>query len=111
MIQFSKIAFWQNVLIFLFQCNHQLDYKDGSLYSVKWYKLDKRGQDMTNFYTYMPNRQNRKQTKHRLQGINVLVSVLAPAELQNKFLEIYFLFENFGSVNSHFLPCENFNFS
>jgi len=56
------------------KCNHQLDYKDGSLYSVKWYKLDKRGQDMTNFYTYMPNRQNRKQTKHRLQGINVLMS-------------------------------------
>ena len=57
------------------QCNYQLDYHDGSLYSVKWYKLHDSGRDMTNFYTYMPNMNIKKQTKHRLEGINVVVNM------------------------------------
>jgi len=77
MVDFSVPDFASYGRRVVLKCNHQLDYKDGSLYSVKWYKLESGGQEMTNFYTYMPNRSNkndRKQTKHRLAGINVLMS-------------------------------------
>jgi len=58
------------------KCEHKLNYNDGSLYSVKWYKVMGGGREMVNFYTFMPGRleRERKQTKHRLQGINVLMS-------------------------------------
>ena len=56
------------------QCQHRLNYNDGVLDSVRWYKV--MGREMVNFYTYKPGglERDRKQTKHRLQGINVLVS-------------------------------------
>jgi len=58
------------------QCRHHLDYKDGSLHSVKWYKLEPGpgGQDqMINFYTYDPSQQKQKQTKHKGTGLKVLM--------------------------------------
>ena len=58
------------------QCQHRLNYNDGVLDSVRWYKVMGSGREMVNFYTYkpVPLQAARKQTKHRLQGINVLVS-------------------------------------
>ena len=58
------------------QCRHRLNYNDGVLDSVRWYKVMGGGREMVNFYTYKPGglERDRKQTKHRLQGINVLVS-------------------------------------
>ena len=62
----------------MFQCRHRLSYNDGVLDSVRWYKVmggGPGGREMVNFYTFMPGQleRERKQTKHRLQGINVLV--------------------------------------
>ena len=46
---------------------------------MNWYKLGAGGRDMVNFYTYLPGKESskRKQTRHRLEGINVVVSSLA----------------------------------
>jgi len=58
----------------ILKCQHRLNYNDGVLDSVRWYKV--MGREMVNFYTYKPGglERDRKQTKHRLQGINVLMS-------------------------------------
>jgi len=59
----------------ILKCRHRLNYNDGVLDSVRWYKV-MGGREMVNFYTYKPGglERDRKQTKHRLQGINVLMS-------------------------------------
>jgi len=60
----------------ILKCEHQLSYSDGNLESVKWYKVINGGRKWVNFYTFMPERaeRERKQTRHRLEGINVLMS-------------------------------------
>ena len=68
-----------------------MDYKDGSLHSVKWYKLEE-GKvrlllklfnniffhvQMVNFYSYVPSKDKQrpmKQTKHKGTGLKVIVS-------------------------------------
>jgi len=59
------------------KCHYQLsEMSDGTLESVKWYKVMAGGRDWVNFYTYYPARveRQRKQTRHKLKGINVLMS-------------------------------------
>ena len=78
-----------------FQCEHQLSYNDGRLESVKWYKVTAQyriqlqtekwrslifqimngGTRWVNFYTFTPGglEKERKQTRHKMEGINILV--------------------------------------
>ena len=92
-----------------FQCRHRLNYNDGVLDSVRWYKV-MGGREMVNFYTYKPGglERDRKQTKHRLQGINVLVSQI---QLMWGTCNIFGLFRCLAPCSLFFyikLFCKNF---
>lgn len=58
------------------KCEHQLSYNDGRLESVKWYKIMNGGTRWVNFYTFTPGglEKERKQTRHKMEGINILMS-------------------------------------